>query len=493
MNLRTRLPLLGGVAVLLIHGVGAASAQGVERVKAGDAALDCASIAQESRPLDAIIAAGDANANAVGRSAAGAAAGVGGQVGGSMLGGLFGPLGSMIGGVASNAAARQAAESSLAPDAAARQRAGEAAERKDFLARLAAAKGCRGDDPAFAGRALSGEEFDQLAGAAPTGRLAQTTPLTLATITPVLAEPVAPLPADGLIEGKLDLKGKRFYIAEFRLLFDIGGKVTANTRAGYLPGRDYGATNVRVNYSVPNVDIAAFQALTDKAYEDFRARFASAGVRLEDADTFVRENGAVYEATEAASRPGAPVFLERNLGHAERKYLVMAPTGMRIHARGLAGLGAGNIGKRVAFSQNRLEGLSVTMAVNMAALESSGSASAITRRSSTAEAKEAMSVNAGPDALLLQAHASGGGFRMTKPLALDGSFANFREAGGYDTNKDAVGRTVGILTNLAGLGANQTKRVDLEVDLDGPNTGRMALRGIVSVNQALADQIRAGL
>lgn len=487
------LALASGIAVLVFGSVHTSSAQTIDRVKPGDASLECAAIARESKSLDGLIAAGDAGTNAVGRSAAGAAAGVGGQIAGSMLGGLFGPLGSVIGGAGSNAAARTATEQAMAPDAAARQRAGEAASRKDFLAQVAAARGCNANDPSVAGKALTAEEFEKLAAAAPGGKLAKLTPLSVASVTPVLSEPVIPYPAGDLLSGKLDLKGKRFYLAEFRVLFDVGGKVTANTRAGYLPGRDYGATNVRVNYSVPNADIAAFQAITDKAFEDFKARLAAAGVKLEDAEAFVRDNGAVYEATEQGSRPGTPVFFEKNFGHSERKYLVMAPTGTKLLSRGFIGIGAGNIGKRVDFSHKKLEGLSVSMAVNMAALESSGSGSAILRRGSTAEAKESMSVSGAPDALVLQGHAAGGGVTMAKALAIDGSFATFRETGGYDTNKDVVGRTMGILSNMGGLGANQTKRVDLEVDLDGPATGRMALKGLATINQAVADQIKAAM
>ncbi|HYH43891.1 MAG TPA: hypothetical protein VD867_18120, partial [Burkholderiales bacterium] len=428
MSNASSLALASGLAVLVFSSIGISSAQTIDRVKPGDASLDCPAIAQEGKSLDGVIAAGDANTNAVGRSAAGAAAGVGGQIAGSMLGGLFGPLGSVIGGAGSNAAARTATEQSMAPNAATRQRAGEAASRKDFLTQVAAAKGCNANDPSVAGKALTAEEFEKLAAAAPTGKLAKLTPLTLESLTSVLGEPVTPYPAGDLLSGKLDLKGKRFYLAEFRVLFDVGGKVTANTRAGYMPGRDYGATNVRVNYSVPNVDIAAFQAITDKAFEDFKARLTAAGVKLEDTDTFVRENGAVYEATEQASRPGAPVFFEKNFGHSERKYLVMAPTGTKILSRGFIGIGAGNISKRVDFSHKKLEGLSVSMAVNMAALESSGSGSAILRRSSTAEAKESMSVGGAPDSLVLQGHAVGGGVTMAKALAVDGSFATFREA-----------------------------------------------------------------
>jgi hypothetical protein len=482
--------VISSIALLLGSSIGITSAQTIDRVRASDQTLDCSGITQESKPLDSQIAAGDANNGAVTRSAAGAAAGVGGQIGGSLLGGLFGPLGSVIGGATSNAAARQATESSMAPDAAARQRAGEAAARKDFLTRLAVAKGCKGDDPSYVGKTLTPEEFEQVAGTLAAGKgLAKVTPFTLATITPVLSENVTPYPMTDLFDGKLPLKGKRFYIAEFRVLFDVGGEVSASTRACYLPGRDYGATSMRVTYTVPNVDIAAFQAITDKAYADFLARIAAAGVKLEDADTFVRENGAVYETTEQPSRPGAPVMLEKN----GRKYLVTAPAGMKLHSRGFAGLGAGNIGKRIDFTKNNLEGLSITMAVNVAALESSGSGSSIFRRGSSADAKESMSVTQGPDALVVQTHANSQGVRMTKPVQMEGSFANFREVGGYDSSKDVAARAAAVISHLGGVASNQRKRVDMEVDLDGPATSRLALRGIATINQALADNIKAGL
>lgn len=483
--------------VAIILAGSALQAQAIERVRPGDAGLDCARIFQENRSLDAAIAAGDPDANAVGKAAAGTAANVGGQVAGATVaqsvGGIFGALGGVVAKV-TGVAAQQATEEKMQPDAAARQQAAEAAARKDFLTRLAAARECRPDDPSHPGKPLDAAQFQQLAAAGPVSGLgAQLTPLTADSVLPSLGEPVSLLPANDLFEGKLDLKGKRFYIAEFRVLFDVGGQSSASTRGGYLPGRDYGSTRAKVNYKVPNVDVAAYQAITDKAWEDLKARLAAAGARLEDRDAFVRENGAIYEAGEEASKPGAPVFIEKNFGHSERKFLVMAPTGMKVHARGFAGLGAGNIGKRIEWSKTNLEALSISVAVNIAALESSGSGSSIFKRESSASAGEGMSISMAPDTLLVQSHTNTNILRMTRALPVEGSFARFREAGGYDTDKDAVGRTMGILTNLAGMGANKTKRTDLEVDLDGPATARLALQGLATINQAVAEHVKNGL
>ena len=316
------------------------------------------------------------------------------------------------------------------------------------------------------------------------------TPFTVASVTSALAEPVTPSSASGLFDGKLELKGKRFYIAEFRVLYDVAGEVVASTRAGYLPGRDYGATRVRVNYKVPNVDVSAFQAITDKVYADFLSRLQVAGVKVEDAEAFTRENGVVYEATENPSAPGAPVVLDKN----GRKYLVTAPAGMKVISRGFAGMGTGNMTKRMDYVRGNLEALSISVAVNVAALESSGNnRSSILNRGSSADAKEGMSIAQAPDGFFVHTHAHGSALRMTKALPLDGSYATFREVGGYDSSKDGVARATAIISALGGLASTQSKRVDMEVDLDGPSTARLAMRGLVTINQGIVDQIKSGM
>lgn len=318
---------------------------------------------------------------------------------------------------------------------------------------------------------------------------ASAAPFNLASVTPVLAEPITALPASGLFDGKLELKGKRFYIAEFRVLFDVGGEVSANTRAGYLPGRDYGATRMRVTYNVPNVDIDAFQAITDKVYADFLSRLSAAGVKLEDAETVTRDNGVVYEAGETPSKPGTPVILDKG----GRKYLVTAPAGMKVISRGFAGMGTGNMGKRMDYVRGNLEALSISVAVNVAALESSGNRSSILSRGSTADAKEGMSITQAPDGFFVHTHAHGSALRMSKALPVEGNFATFREVGGYDSRKDAGARAVAIISALGGLASTQSKRVEMQVDLDGPATARLALRGLATINQGIVEQIKAGM
>lgn len=464
-------------------------AQSIERVMPGDATLDCAALVQAQTSLDEIIAAGDPKGNPVAKAVAGTAANVGGQVAGGAIaqsvGGLFGAFGSVVS-KAAGVVAQQTAEEQMAPDAAAQQRAVEAQARRDFLSKVATAKSCKPDDPSFAGNALTQEQFNQLAAPSATNPLiASLTPLTVESIQPALSAPSTPLDLGPLLKGDLKLAGKKLLISEYRVLFEVGGEVTANTRAGYLLGTSYGGTNSRTIYKVANVDIAALQALTDRAWKDFTERLAASGVQLEDRNAFIAAHGEVYPATEAASLPGAPVYVEQNLGYTERKYLVMAPTGMKLLSRGFAGIGAGNMGKRVDWIKGGVESVSIGVAINIAELETSGGGSSILHRDGSAtRAGESMTIAAphgqGPVAALADASA----MQMEKAFAVEGSFANFRQTGGYDSNADAVAKTMALVSNMAGVAANKTKRVEFEVDLDGPSTARMALQGLSTFNVA---------
>lgn len=485
---------------------GLLAAQTIGRVNPGDAALDCGAITRESASLDQAIAAGDPNANAAGRAVGGAAANVGGQIAGAALAqGLNSMLGS-FGGLFSRSTgqvAQQVVQEQLKPSPEVMQRASEAQARKAFLLRLATARECRTDDPGFAGKPLAPGMFEQLAGLTPAGTapvaglvpgapgaapVSVGAPLNLASLQQALSEPVAPLAVSGLTDGKLDFKGKRFYVAEFRVLFEVGGSVSASTRAGYMPGGiNYGATRATINYSMPKVDIAALQAITDKAYEDFTTRAFQAGVRLEDRNAFIRANGEVYPATENASRPGAPVYVDK-----DRKYIVMAPTGMKLHPRGFAGLGTGDMGKRMDFSRANLDALSISVAINLAALESSGNASSILQRSSSVNAQAGMQIVQPPESGLLQSHVGGGGLRMVRAVPVEGNFANFREVSGYNTANDTALQGLNLLGARMGVAANNSSTTSMEVDLDHVAMARMALRGLATVNQTVIDQIRAG-
>jgi len=479
---------------LLLTSLVAASvgAQPALSVRDGDIGLDCQAIQNEQQSLKSVIAAGS-NAPSIGKAAAAGTANVGGQLAGAVAAqstGIFGSLGGFLS-KAAGAVAQQQVEERLAPDAQAVEQAKQAQSRSDFLSKLAQAKACRADDASFAGNPLSSEQFAALSVGPAAGVVK---PLSATDITAVMAKAVAPLNVTLPLEGDLKMAGKRFYLAEFRVLYEVAGEVSASTRAGHLPGTNYGATSSRIKYEIPKLDVPALQALTDKAYADFQQRLQAVGVSLVPAESFTAQHGAVYPANEAASTADAPVFVEQNLGYTKRKYMVFAPTGMKLHPRGIAGLGAGNIGSRIDWVKNKLDGLSVGVALNFTALESSGSGSSIlhTEGSSTA-AKPEMSISAPPDAVAAVGHVEAGAVRMTKATVVPGSFGVLRETGGFDTQKDAGVKGLQILGNLMGVAANKSKRVEMALDLDGPSTTHMAMQALSTFNQQLTDKIKAGL
>lgn len=458
-------------------------APAVERVMPEDAQRDCAGIVAEKGEMDKLMAAGSTE-RTLGTAAAGTAANVGTQVATSQVaGGLFGALGGLATRLA-GATAQATVESRMAASPEAQAKAQQAKARHDFLTRLQQAKAC---DAGGGGRALTAEEFQQVVAA---GAPMAVTALSRESVGAAIGGTVETLPTTGVVNGKVDLKGKTAHLTEFRVLFEVAGEVTASTRGGYLLGTDYGATRATVTYRVPTLDVLAYQAITDKAFEDFKVRVAAAGVQLVYQ---APEGGGVYMASEPASTPAQPVFIEKNLGYSKRKFLVMAPTGMGIVPRGLAGIGAGNISRRIDWSKTNQEGLSVTQTVSIAELESSGGGSTIFKRTSSAEASSQLTVSNAPDDLLLTTHVSGGSLRIAEPVRVPGAFANFRTVSSFDSNTDPTSRAVGIFQNMMGQGANMVKKVEKSVELDGPATARLSLQGLATVNQAVAEALKAGL
>lgn len=476
---RRPVPRLKPIAALaLLAALGSASAQ--ERVQPTDAQLDCAGIAAEQQRMKALMDAGNSE-RTLGTAAAGTAANVGTQVAtGQVAAGLFGSLGGIAAKLA-GATAQVQTETALGPTDAAREAATRATARHEFLTRLAEARDCANGGT----KALSAQAFEQLAAAPPAGTLA-ITPLSAASVAPALATAPSLLPADNLLEGKLPLTGKTVFLTEYRVLFDVSGEVSANTRGGYLLGTDYGSTRATVTYKVPEPDIAALQAITDRAYADFKERLAAAGLTVQTTEP---EGGGIYSATEVGSAPGAPVWADQNLGHVKRRLLVFTPTGTRFISRGFAGIGAGNIGKRMEWNSKNWEGLSVTQTINIAELETSGSGSSIWRRGSSAEASSSLTVGLAPGDFLVQSHMGAGFIRMGQPLPVPGAFANFRTVKTFDSNQDTTSRVVGTLQNLMGQGANKVLKVDKEVDVDGPALARLSYQGLASINQAVAQRL----
>lgn len=467
----------------MVLGVGCLGAvQAMERVQPGDEALNCAGIAQAQQRAAEVVQAGSGE-RTLGTAAAGTAANVGGQVAmGQVAGSLFGSLGGLATRLA-GATAQTTVEQKLGPDEAAKAAAAQASERQAFLTQLAKAKQC---DVAGGEQVLSPQAFQAVVQGSGAGAV------TVAALTPAVvqalpASDVAPLPGvDPQLNGRVDLSGKTLYLTEFRVLFDVGGEVTGGTRAGYLFGTNYGATRVTVSYQVPNVDVAAYQAITDRALADFKARMAAAGLNVVYDPP---EGGGVYEATENASQPGAPVFSSQTYGYGKRQLLVMAPTGMKTISRGLSGIGAGHIGRRIEWSKKGWDGMSVTHVVNIAEMESSGNRSSILSRESSADASSQLTVGHAPGEYVVQMHVGGGLLHLKEGVTVPGEFATFRTVKTYDSTKDGAMVALGVMRNMMGQAQDKMMRVDKEVDLNGPALARLSLQGMATIHEALARRL----
>ena len=328
------------------------------------------------------------------------------------------------------------------------------------------------------------------AASAPAPAASAAAKATLAEITALLQKPLPVLEGIDVFKGTATLKGKRFYISEYRVLFETGGSVSANSRPAYFGGTNYGGTNVKVEYKIPELDLAVLQAITDRAYADFVARLEAGGAKPEPADAFVRELGTVYEATVEGSKPGAAVTEEIDMGFGKRRYLVLSPTGMKLNARGMTGLGMGNIGNRINYVKLNVDAISVGMAVNLAAQETSGSGSSLFRRGSSANASAAMEVTSASSFPAMLGHGGGAIISFTKPLAVPGQFATLRETGGYDSKKDIAAQGVQLLGRFLGVASNQIKQVEMTVDVDAAAMASLALQGLMSFNQGLASGIK---
>jgi hypothetical protein len=323
------------------------------------------------------------------------------------------------------------------------QVSGQALARKEFLTQLFVARGCRVSALSFAGTPVSPDTFRRLMARRrsqvrrwrKSRALHLQAPASAADIQAALAAPVTVLDAGNHVKGTAALKGKRYYVSEYRVMVETGGSITASTRAAYL-------------------------------------------------------GGAVYDATLEASKPGAPVTDEADLGYGKRRYLVFAPTGMKLNSRGFAGLGAGNISQRITYSKANLEAISVVLAINIAAQESSGSGSSLFRRGSSANASAAMEAGGAPRMLLLQSHAQTQALNASGALQVPGQFATMRESGGYDTRNDAAMQGIQALGRMMGQAGNQSKRVEMMLDVDTAAMSRMALQGMMSMNQGIAGAIR---
>lgn len=314
------------------------------------------------------------------------------------------------------------------------------------------------------------------------------------TISAALARPIGQAVRAPRTSGEIDLRGKRLYIAEYLLLFDLSGEMPVQPRDGHLLGQPVGDKPALLAYRAAP-DIGALQQLTDRAWADLQGRLQAAGVALADPADTVRQHGAVYAATEPASTALAPVVLSTRTGDTERRYLAMAPTGMRLVPRTVAGIGPGNIAARVSFPIQGVEALSLAMALNFSALDpGSQRASTFAPPPGSAAGPPALSplmeLAPAPAAALVHAHAQLALVNLGEALVLAGEFARLRPLPAAETPlRENLGPLLALGRRL--LGGPAAPRVEALLELDGPTTARLALYALYAGNQAIADALKA--
>jgi len=325
------------------------------------------------------------------------------------------------------------------------------------------------------------------AGAAP-----ELQPLSSTRLADALARPLGAAVSAPRTRGTLDLKDKRFYIAEYRVLIDQAGELPVAPRDGRLLGLQLAGDSVRLSYrSQP--DIAALQTLVDRGWADLLLRLAAVGVNPTTPEQIISAHGAIFEATEPGSSQAAPLTVEAKTGETTRRYLVLAPTGGKLVHQMPGGLDIGNLAARLSYPRHQVEALSLTLAVNLSALDNSSQ-----RRSGYALAPgvEALSpqmeLGPAPAAALVHAHAQRALVNLNEALLLAPEFGRLRLASAAEAVKPSS-----PLQALISLGKSMTsgQQTTLEtvLELDGPATARLLMYSLQAANQAIANTLQAAL
>jgi hypothetical protein len=316
-------------------------------------------------------------------------------------------------------------------------------------------------------------------------------PLSMVSAEAALARlPGAPTPAPRT-SGTLDLRDRQLHITEYLLLFDLAGEQAAPVRDGKLLGTPVPDGQAQLAWRA-TPDVAVLQALTDHAWADLQARLQAAGVALADPAAVVRAHGAVHAASAAGSTAGAPVELVHTQGSTTRRYLALAPTGMRLVPRTAAGIGPGDATARAAYLAAGQEGLSLAMALKLSVLDATGTrAPAFAAPGGLPTLSPLMELAPAPAAALVHAHAQQAFINLDEALVPAAHFGRLRLAplDGPIPSNDPLKPLLAFGLRLQG--AAPVRRVDALLDLDGPSTARLAVYLTSAANQAIADALKA--
>ncbi len=326
---------------------------------------------------------------------------------------------------------------------------------------------------------------------AQTADLPPLRPLSMVSAEAALARlPGEPTPAPRT-SGTLDLRDKQVHIAEYLLLFDLAGEQPATVRDGKLLGMAMPEGRAQLAHRAAP-DIAVLQALTDHAWADLQARLQAAGVVLADPAAAVQTHGAVHAASSAGSTADAPVRLVHTQGGTIRRYLALAPTGMRLVPRTPAGIGSGDAAARATYLAKRQEGLSLAMALNLSVLDTTGARMpAFAAPGGLPTLSPLMELAPAPAAALVHAHAQQALVNLNEALVPAAPFGRLRLAplDGPIPSNDPLKPLLSFSLRLQGEAP--VRRVETLLDLDGPSTARLAVYLTSAANQAIANALKA--
>jgi len=472
----------------------------IERVKLTDGDLSCRQMHTELGAMDIVIdEAKKQQSSADTTKTAGQVGGVAAEV--ANRSGLFGQIGGLFGQIAGSVAAKAAAsttEQSGRQDAArAADREKQALARKDHLASLFVARGCKASDP----------------DAAPTNPAATVASLTAATAQAAeAAVPPAELvsrlgSATAPLASSLDLDrnataitaNTRVFVPTFRVAFTVKTQASAYGGGGLANiGNTTGsfrtitqAQNKRVEMALAGADMALLQALTDQIHADFIARLRASGKEVIAPDAISKTQG--YEKLKRVA--AAPYTTSPSMQGDPRDYIVLAPKGLPLFFMHIDSY-IGNTGafdqdntKAVAELAARLDAVAYipTLLIDIAELESSGRSNF--RSGAEADVIPKLGVGGRSELRFMNGKdvkifftGDMGHLLVKKPLFADGEFGTVATVENFDTANLA-----NALTRATGLQGAQhfVDKRELRVDR------RKFASGVLNIGATFSQQVVA--
>jgi hypothetical protein len=326
--------------------------------------------------------------------------------------------------------------------------------------------------------------------------------LSLDSIAANVQRPIGAPTAAPRTHGDLDLKGRKFYLAEYQVLVEVEGEIDMPATEGQVLGTPVDGRGARVAWK-SSPDIEAIQVLVDRSWADLQARIRSAGVEVSTAKELLGVTPRVFTADLEASKPYAPVKLEVTQGRTLHRYWVFAPTGMQIVPRTVAGLNPGNVMARVTHLSQHIEGLSLGIALHLSAQDAAGprpsafAAGALPAAVASTAQSPWMELVSTPPVPLIDAHVQSASVRLSEALTLKPHFGRLYAAPAEPAVARASRPRVNpvdaalSLGRFIGLVDEDLPRINAILELDGPGLSRGLLFGVAAANQAIVEALVA--